>query len=136
MPLSKIDLLKNIFKLSLFGLYWLIKLYSFQAYNSISYVYSMCTHHLKSNPPLPYIWSPLTFNTPTPFPLVTTILLSVSMTFCLIIFLFICCFQCYIPHEWNHDSWLFLWLISFCIVFSRFIHVTSNGSISSFHMAE
>ena len=53
---------------------------------------TLCVCHPKSNLlPSPYIWPPLTLTTPwLPFPLVTTTLLCVSVSFCL--FVCICSF--------------------------------------------
>ena len=64
---------------------------------------------------------------PTPFPLVTTILLSGSLRFCLFLFHLLL----YLTYEWDHTVLDFFFLISLSMIFSRFIRV-ANGGISSF----
>ena len=51
---------------------------------------------------------------PTPFSLVTTLLMSASMSFICFSALFTCCFQFYIPHEWNHMVLNFFYVL-FCL---------------------
>ena len=115
------------------------KLYRFQVYTSmIHHLYiALCAHHLKSYrikhpkshqhifdllyPLLPQL----------PFPLVTTILLSVSISFCLFSFLFICFFQFCIPHM-SKIIWFLtfsVWLILLSMLFSRSSHIVWSKAL-------
>ena len=75
---------------------------------------ALYAHHPKSNLLLPpYTRSSVTFATPPPpFPLVTTILLSVSMSLCLLggFCLFFSCFPFYSPHMSEN-----IWFLTFSI---------------------
>ena len=94
----------SLFKLNLLGWHWLITLYRFQVYISMIHdlQIALCAHHLRSNHlPSPYVW-PLLLPS-TPFPLVTTILLSVSMSFCLFFLLVhLLLSVLYSTCGWNH----------------------------------
>ena len=72
------------FKINFIRRHWLVGSYSFQVCTSM--VHDWCdalrAHHPNSSHlALPYIRPPYPFTTPTPFPLVTTTLLSASMGF-------------------------------------------------------
>ena len=75
----------QLFLLNLLGWHWLIKVYKFQVYSSIiHHQYTvLCVHHPKLGLlPSPFIPHFILFCfLPPPFPLVITILLSVSMRF-------------------------------------------------------
>ena len=108
--------------------------------SSVKFYDTSTVHYIVCLPPkvksssLTMYLTPFTlYYSPTPFPLVTTILLSVSVSFCYFC-VFICCFQFYIPHM-SEIIWFWafsVWLISLSMIFSRAIHVVTNGSISSF----
>lgn len=90
--------------LHVLGWHWLIQLYRFQEYDSITHHLRIAlhVHHSKSNllrPPLPFLT----------LPLVTTTLQSVFMSFCLSC-LFVCCFWFYIPHMRE-----IIWFLTFSI---------------------
>ena len=108
-------------------------------YNSvIQHVYiALWVDHPKSNLLLsPYmsIWPPLLFTTP-PLPfLVTTLLLPVSMGFCVFDSFVHLLLSFYIPHM-SEIIWLltfYVWLISLNMIFSRSIHMLANGNIVSY----
>lgn len=71
-------------KLNLLEWHWLIT-YRFQVYISVTHdlYLALCACHSKSNLPSPQIWPNVPCINSSPFLLVTTILLPVSMRFCL-----------------------------------------------------
>ena len=136
-----------IFRLTLLGWHWLIKLSRIQVYNSIiGYLYSAsCAHHPKSNLfPTPHMGASLSFTNsshfpfPFPFPRATTMLLSESVGFCLfVLFVHLLLTVLYPTYEFNHMVLDFLCLTYFiCTIFSRPTPVVANGSISPFLTAE
>lgn len=95
---------------------------------------ALCGHQSRSNHLLsPHIGHPLPLTPLTPFPLATSILVSVSVRF---VSLFICRFQFYNPHMsdiiWFLIFFFFDWLIWLRMVFSGSIHIVPKCSISSF----
>ena len=95
----------------------------------------MCSPPKVKSPSIPIYLTSLTlfYLPPAPSPLVTTILLSVSMSSCLPC-LFICCTQFYIPHTCETIWFLTfsIWLTLLSMTFSRSIHVVANDSILPF----
>ena len=118
------------------GRHWLIKLPRFQVYNSmIHHLYvALCVYQPRSNLLLPpCIWPFYSLLPLHPFPLITTILLSGFCLSCL----FTCCFHFLNPHVSEIIcSWLSVLLILLSMTVSISTHVVTNGSISSFLMAQ
>ena len=122
----------SLFLLSVLGWHRLITLCRFQVYISMTYdlYVALCAHHPQSNHlPSPYVW-PLYPSLPLgPFPLVTTILPSVSVSFVFLVWSFVA-FR-FISHM-SEIIWLStfsVWLISLSVLFSRSIHTFANGSV-------
>ena len=125
---NSIDFWTDIFLLRLEEQHWLIRLYRFQVYITMIHdlYIALCAYHPKSNHLLsPYIWPPLPCTTPYHLPSGSHhTVVCVSE------------FQFYIPHMSEIICFVAFsdWLISFSIIFSRSVHVVTNGNISSFHL--
>ena len=77
-------LLFSFLEIKFIGVNWFIGSYESQVYISIIHdlYVALCSHYSRSNQLLsPSICPPLPFTSPTPFPLATTILLSVFISF-------------------------------------------------------
>ena len=118
--------------------HWLIKLYRFPAYNSVTHhlYMALCVYH----------WSPISFChhifgpaypllTPSPLSLWEPSYCCVC-EFLFVLFVHLLLLVLYPTHEWKHMVLDFFKLISLTMMFSRSIHAFANGSISSFLMAE
>ena len=92
---------------------------------------SLCAHHPRSNLPPPYIWFPLPFYTCLP----TSVW---PMSFCLLfLFVHLLLSVLYLIYKWIIWFLTFsVWLILLSRIFSGYIHVVANGSITSFPMAD
>ena len=105
-------------------------------YNTLSVCRIVCSQSKVKSPSVTICstLSTLCYIAPLPFTLVPTILLSVSMSFCLSC-LFICWFWFYIPHV-SEITWLLIFstcLILLSIMFSRSIHVVLQ--MAAFHLS-
>ena len=132
--------------MNLLDWYWLKKLNRFQVYYSILYHLYTCVYHQVKSPSIT-IYPPFAFFylLPTPiFPLIITVLLSVSMSFC-----FVFSFALYIFHPAQQPLTLLTtvnlssiyesvylsfsdWLISLSIMISRFKNAVAKGKICFF----
>lgn len=100
-------------------------------FSTVDFWYMTCILHcvpLKvKSPSITIYLTPLTlYYSPVFFPLVITILLSVSVSFCFIT-----------TYEWNHMVLCFIAVISLSIIFSRPIHVVAKDSflwLSNIHL--
>jgi len=70
---------------------------------------------------------PLSFS-----PLAMTSLFSVSMSLFLFCYIYSFVFFLYSTYKWYHTVFVFLWLISLRIIFSRSIYIAANGRIPFF----
>ena len=149
--------------MNLLGWHWFIKLYRFQVYNSIIYhlYIVLYVHHpewllllLPFIPLYPFLPAP------TSFSLVNIILLSVFLFFCffclipspflpdlqppplcslyLWAYVYLVCLFLFIDFkcEWNHMVFVFHWLISLIIMFSRSIPYCRKNIRFPFSLAE
>ena len=91
---------------------------------SFSRIFSLCVFWLNSNPPhnLPHSHWQLS---------ASSLSINLSLFFVLVHF-----FSFDPTYEWNHMVLSFFWRILLSIIFSRSIHVVTNGSISPYLMAE